>query len=131
MSKSIDPLVVYGGVAYTWRPLAIKNIQSGGRDIDSLTLGDSFSVNAGIGFSLSYGVSLNLGYSLSHSFGSELEINGQTQKSTGQNQSVFTVGTSWRLSSGQYLNTSIGMGLTPQSPDFSINVSLPFEFSGF
>ncbi len=128
LSKSIEPLVAYGNLSYTWRPIPVRDIHSHGRDIDALHPGDSLSLSAGIAFALSYGVSLDLGYMQRHDFGSELEINGERRKSVGQNQGVFSVGTAWRLSPGQYLSVSLGMGLTPQSPDLSVNVRLPFEF---
>jgi hypothetical protein len=124
--KPSDPAVFFGGVAYT---------DSFGRDVGfgygHVTPGGILDLNVGMGLALNDHASFSVGYQ--HSVVDQTE---QTHPATGYAISrigtiqlgTLRFGVSYQLSPGTFLNTTIGIGVTRDSPDLEATVRLPIRF---
>lgn len=135
MSKSIDPLVAFGGInvdhGFEVSHLNYKTGTQGesGIYLTGVTPGDIYSLSMGIGYSLSYKATLTLSYQYAYQSESLYDWVGQNDtKSEGSISSVFSVGTGWNLSPTRSVNVRLGIGLTNNDSDFSLQVRIPFTY---
>ena len=124
--KPSDPAVFFGGLAYT---------DSLGRDVGHgyghVTPGGILDLNVGMGLALNDRASFSAGYQ--HSVVDQTQ---QTHPATGFAISrlgtiqlgTLRFGVSYQLSPGTYLNTTIGIGVTRDSPDLEATVRVPIRF---
>lgn len=141
-SKVIDPVIAYGGISLG-HSLAIENLsqQRGSQVLVKVEPQPSISYSMGIGYALSYGVSLNMGFS--HSFAQKTKLyysddvvtlaKGSLleQELIGGHAAMANASVGFRVSPGSVLSVNLGVGLTRESPDFTVGLSMPFSFSGF
>lgn len=131
--KTTDPAILFANIGYT------HNLQGSFDDISSSTgdqpgdvrLGDSFFYGLGMAFALNERMSLSLALSQRLSQKSETRLDGQNwQEVIGSdgNAATFTVGGTYAISDRLSMSTSLGIGLTPDAPDFSIGVKFPYRF---
>jgi hypothetical protein len=66
---------------------------------------------------------------LNQSFIDEFKVDGQSVDGSDQVQSVLTFGASAILGRNVLLDGAVGVGLTDDSPDYSVSISLPIRFS--
>jgi hypothetical protein len=132
VSKVVDPVVLYSSLTwgYSFEENGLNQIRGNeGRRLQTVKPGDSWSFGMGLGYALSYDVSLNLSTSMSYSKGTELMFNGDLQTMTEPSMAgTFNVGLGWRLDPKFTLNINTGIGLTRESPDFSMGASMPINF---
>ena len=127
-SKVLDPVVVFGSTSATYN-LPERDLQQvrGARVLQELEPGFGLSGSAGFAYDISLSISAQLSYSdqtiLSFSDGTQAVA--QDQMSGFLSMSLGT-----RVSDTTIVNTSLGIGLTEDAPDFSLGVSLPIRFSG-
>lgn len=132
ISKVLDPVVLFGSLSISWafEEDGLNQVR-GGRLLTTVDPGVSISSSAGFAYSLSYDVSLSVSMQLSYTDQTELTFNDGSQ-AVAQDQTSgflsFSIGT--RVSDQTIVNTNIGIGLTEDTPDFSIGVSLPIDISG-
>jgi len=131
-SKVLDPVVVFGSTSATYN-LPERDLQQvrGARVLQELEPGFGLSGSAGFAYSLSYDISLSISAQLSYSDQTILSFSDGTQAVAQDQMSGFlsmSLGT--RVSDTTIVNTSLGIGLTEDAPDFSLGVSLPIKFSG-
>jgi hypothetical protein len=115
--KRQDPLVFVGGGFYEWAY----------DQEDDIDPGDSFGFSIGTFLAASPNTSLSV--VLNQSFGDEVEVAGQRIRGSDSVQSVLTFGASAILTRNVLLNGAVGVGLTDDSPDYSVSLSLPIRFS--
>jgi hypothetical protein len=135
LSKSVDPLVAFGGLNVEQ---GIKtthlNYKSGtqgeaGIYLSGVDPGATYSVSMGIGYSLSYKTSLTLSYQFAYQSKTRYDwVGANDSSSEGTISSVFSVGTGWTLSPKRSVNVRLGIGLTNNDSDFSLQVRVPFEY---
>ncbi len=135
LSKSIDPLVAFGGVNIeqgietTHLNYKVGTQGESGIFLDAVDPGMTYSASMGIGYSLSYKTSLTLSYQYSYQTPTRLSYTGSSdQKTEGTVSSVFSVGTGWTLSPKRSVNVRLGIGLTNNDSDFSLQVRIPFTY---
>lgn len=132
VSKVVDPVVLYSSLTWgtNFEKTGLNQIRGNeGRRLQAVLPGDSLSFGMGLGYALSYDVSLNLSTSMSYSKGTELTFNGDLKTMTEPSMSgTFNVGLGWRLDPKFTLNINTGIGLTRDSPDFSMGASMPINF---
>lgn len=132
VSKVVDPVVLYSSLTWgtNFEKTGLNQIRGNeGRRLQAVLPGDSLSFGMGLGYALSYDVSLNLSTSMSYSKGTQLTFNGDLQVMTEPSMSgTFNVGLGWRLDPKFTLNINTGIGLTRDSPDFSMGASMPINF---
>ena len=117
-----DPLVYFGGADYT---LALPRTFD---DFGRVNPGNTFGWNAGFNFAVSDRVSISTSFINRHT--KKTFTNGMDQIGTATNDARLIFGTAIATPSGRTLLASAGIGLTEQSPDFSITFSLPFTYRG-
>ena len=115
--KRQDPLVFVGGSFYEWAY----------DEEDNIDPGDSYGFSIGTFLAASPNTSLSV--VLNQSFGDEVEVAGQRIRGSDSVQSILSFGASAILGRNWLLNGAVGVGLTDDSPDYSVSLSLPIRFS--
>jgi len=132
LSKVLDPVVVFGSVSATYN-IPAEDLQQvrGARLLKEVEPGFGISGSAGFAYSLSYDISLSISAQLSYSDETILTFsNGDQAMAQDQMSGFLSVSLGTRVSDTTIVNTSLGIGLTEDAPDFSLGVSLPLNFSG-
>jgi len=113
--KRQDPLAFTAAVSYetTFEKNALKP-------------GDEFGLTLGVSLAASPDTSLSM--ALVQSFAQEFEINGNRVDGSDQVNSILALGASSILGRRTLLSVSAGIGLTEESPDYTVFVSLPMRF---
>ena len=114
--KRQDPFAFVGRLSYEH---AFEN--------DNFQPGDRFGVGVAAFLAASPETSLSL--SLNASYRDDLEFNGNTINGSDENQAVISFGVSSILARGTLLNFTAGAGLTDDSPDYSVFLSLPVRLT--
>lgn len=135
INKIIDPIVVYGSVGLTTgNSMGGLNQAQGGRILSSFSPGQTLSTSFGLAYSLNYDVSLTASYQQSISTnarytflekGEQISFNSSTQLSSLLNYTL-----SLRTSPTRVVNVSVGFGLSEDTPDVNLGLSMPLEFLG-
>jgi len=125
--KPSDPAVFFGGAAYT---------RSFGRDVGfgygDVRPGGILDLNVGMGLAINEKASFSIGYQ--HSVVDQTEqsatlVEGYAITRIGTIQlGTLRFGVSYQLSKDTFLNTTIGVGVTRDSPDLEATVRLPIRF---
>jgi Putative MetA-pathway of phenol degradation len=115
--KRQDPLVFVGGAFYEWAY----------DQEDDIDPGNSYGFSIGTFLAASPNTSLSV--VLNQSFGDEVEVAGQRIRGSDTVQSILSFGASAILGRNWLLNGAVGVGLTDDSPDYSVSLSLPIRFS--
>lgn len=135
LSMPIDPVFLYGGVNYSY-PFPITGLhyhqyQTDGESgvyLKRVTPGHSFGYSMGFGYSLSYSFSVSLGYSYSYATKAKYDWVGRDDYSTADGMSSnLTLGTNWNITPKRKLSVRLGIGLSNNSPDFTLSSSVPFK----
>lgn len=132
LSKVLDPVVVFGSISATYN-LPAEDLQQvrGARLLQEVEPGFGLSGSAGFAYSLSYDISLSISAQLSYSDETVLTFsNGDQAMAQDQMTGFLSMSLGTRISDTTIVNTSLGIGLTEDAPDFSLGVSLPINFSG-
>lgn len=131
-SKVIDPVVLFASTGYTYAFKATGLNQSRGQDVlKRVEAGDSLNFSMGLAYSLSYEVSVSASYQQSYNFASEFHFEGgRMGKSPDSTSSIVNTSLGLRTPSNRIVNVSMGFGLTEDSPDVMLGVSMPIDISG-
>ena len=116
LTKRQDPLVFVGGAFYQ---ATFEH-----NDIDP---GDQLGFNIGTFLAASPNTSLRV--VLNQSFIDEFKVDGQSVDGSDQVQSILSFGASAILGRNVLLDGAVGVGLTDDSPDYTVSISLPIRFS--
>ncbi|MBE02570.1 flagellar protein FilC [Marinobacter lutaoensis] len=132
LSKVLDPVVVFGSASATYNfPAEDLEQVRGARLLVKVEPGFGLSGSAGFAYSLSYDISLSVSVQLSYSDETVLTFsNGERAMAQDQMTGFLSMSLGTRVSDTTIVNTSLGIGLTEDAPDFSLGVSLPINFSG-
>ncbi|WP_456383442.1 transporter [Persephonella sp.] len=133
--KSIDPVVVFGGFAYSYNmPEKVGRVytlpDNTSAKLDKFYPGDTVSLNMGFAYALSYNFSMNFQFAQDYTFTSKSKVNGiksDVNNST-LNSAVLKIGTGWAISSRSSFNVSVSMGLTADAPDYVLEFRIPVRF---
>lgn len=134
VSKTIDPIIAYGGLTYTYRfeEDGLRYHARGKADpryIETVEAGDQFGFSMGFGYALSYLMNLNVSYQYSLRMKTRYTWNdGSANESATSASSVLSIGTGWRISTKRSINLNFGFGLTNDDPDVTLSVRVPFTF---
>ncbi len=117
--KVSDPATMFLNAGYFWHiPKSVGSV-----DVDPP---DSIDLGAGLGYALNPWLSLTSSFSMR--FVDETRIAGNAIAGSSAVVSTFTTGIAYGYSNIGSFQVSVGMGLTPDSPDFLVDFSLPFVF---
>ena len=130
--KTADPAILFGNIGY------IRSFKRSFADIDSnpdtvnpgqVELGDSYYFGAGVAFAFNERTSLSI------SFSDKLSARASTRYKGGQwvkvigsdaNAGTLNLGVTYALTSRTTLVSMLGIGLTPDAPDFSLAFKVPY-----
>ncbi len=130
ISKVIDPVALFGNANFTYSLEAAHLAQVRGSQIlTSVKPGPSFGYGVGFAYSLSYDISVNFALQHSIAWASTLRFqDGKKFRTSLQNSAVMNYGMGVRLSPTMTVNVTLGVGLTSDSPDFSLGLNMPLNF---
>ncbi len=94
---------------------------------DNLRPGNRFGL--GLAAVLAASPETSLRFGLQQSFINDVEFNGEVINDSDQTQSVLQVGLSSVLGPGVLFDISAGVGLTDDSPDYTLGISIPIRFN--
>jgi hypothetical protein len=118
MVRALDPAVIYGSIKYLWD---IED-KTNGLTFD---LGDGFEYTAGLAFSLNERLAFTT--SLQHSIIGRSKVNGQSIAGSDLNAARLFLGASYRMTQAITANLNLGIGLTDDAPDYSLELSFPLR----
>lgn len=129
LNQIVDPVALFGAVNLTYS-LPAKRLDQA---LDSSTLtevrpGVAFGFGGGFAYALSYMITTSVSFQESISAGSKLNFaNGTSATTATQTAGILSFGLGYRVSPKTTINTSIGIGLTANSPNISLDVTVPFS----
>ena len=132
--KTTDPAILFASIEYTHQFAGSFDDISSEVDITQpgeVRLGDAISYGIGMALALNDRTSLSFAFSQRIQEEAETKISGgswENVKSSDGNAATFTTGVTYAIGSKSAISTSIGIGLTPDSPDFSLTVRFPYSF---
>jgi hypothetical protein len=131
--KTSDPAILYGNIGYTY------SFDSSFDDIDNnpdtvnpgdVKLGDSFYFGAGVAFAFNERTSFSMSLSNRLSARTRTRYDGQPwTKVIGSdaNSALFNLGVTYALSEKATMVGLLGIGLTPDAPDFTLGFRVPYS----
>jgi hypothetical protein len=138
-SQVMDPVALYGSVNYTLADSANHLHQV--NDVDGSVLtgvrpGRTIGFGAGFTYALSYNVSTSVSFQENVTSSSRIQFvdssgAAQSRLTAMQVAAIMNFGLGLRLSPKTTVNLSAGIGLTTDSPDFSLGLDVPLTFSMF
>ncbi|KRG70247.1 hypothetical protein ABB27_04750 [Stenotrophomonas terrae] len=130
--KSADPAILFGNIGY------VRSFKRSFDDIDAnpdtvnpgeVVLGDSYYFGAGIAFAFNERTSLSISFSDRMSARASTRYkNGKWMKIIGSdgNAGTLNLGVTYALTSKATFVSMLGIGLTPDAPDFSLAFKVPY-----
>ncbi|HJV52910.1 MAG TPA: transporter [Noviherbaspirillum sp.] len=131
LNHVIDPVALFGNISYTYNLPAkhLSQVRSDGSILKKVAPGNSFGFGFGFAYALSYDITTSFSVSESISSATKLTYaDGTSSKTKIQTGGVMNFGLGVRLSPKTTVNVSAGIGLTADSPNFTLGLTLPLEF---
>lgn len=129
-SQVYDPVAVFGSLNFTGN-LPARNLsqQRDGMTLTEVRPGSSIGFGMGFSYALSYKVSTTMSLQETVSARSTLKFaDGTSSKTAIQTSGMLNLGLGLRVSPKTTLNFTAGVGLTSDSPDFSLGMNMPLNF---
>jgi len=131
--KTTDPAILFASVTYQ------HNFEESFGDISSqagaqpgrIDLGDSVSYGLGTAFALNPELSLSISYSQRFAFQTKQKPQGGSWSEvvgSEANSSSMNLGATYALNEHLNFVANIGIGMTPDAPDMSVNLKFPYTF---
>jgi len=131
-AKTNDPLVFYGSLDYTYNqpahhtvPISDPTDPSVTSEVAYIRPGAAFGFDLGSVLSLNPETSMTIGWS--QLFTRESKLNGQPLPASYLVEGSLRIGTSYMFAPGRMLDVTMGVGLTPDTPNLQFSVSVPFR----
>ena len=137
-SQVFDPVALFGSVNFTASP-GVSHLRQEHLDGTVLTAvrpGKSIGWGAGFTYALSYNVSTSVSFQETVTTASTITYldtskTSHSRETTQQTAAILNFGLGVRLNPKTTVNFSAGIGLTTDSPDFSLGLNVPLTFSLF
>ena len=137
LSKVIDPVALFGSANVTLS-LPARNLEqrvpNTTKMLREVYPGQTFSFGAGFSYALSYNITTTMSFQQSITGGTRLVYEDtdtgemSDRKTSSSNSGMLNFGLGVRTSPITTMNFSLGMGLTSDSPDFSLGMNMPLNF---
>ena len=129
LSKVVDPVALFGSMNVSYsRPSDDLNQILGGAMLVRVDPGLSMGFGFGFAYAFSYSITTSFSFQESISRGSRMTFsNGQSATTTTQTSAILNYGIGYRISPKTTVNTSVGFGLTPNAPNFSLGINFPLS----
>ena len=138
-SQVFDPVALFGSLNFT----AAKSVdhlhqynQADGSTLTGVTPGKSIGIGAGFTYALSYNISTSVSFQETVTTSSHIayvDVNNLpgSRATTMQVAAILNFGIGIRLNPKTTVNLTAGVGLTTDSPDFSLGLNVPLTFALF
>jgi hypothetical protein len=133
--KTLDPIVMFANIGYNY------NFQRSFSDVSSsentppvpgdVRLGNAWLIGAGAALALNDRSSVSMSYAQSVQQVARLRGSNQDwvrQVGSDSNSATFNTGLTYQLSKNLSMAGLLSIGLTPDSPNFSVGVKFPYTF---
>jgi hypothetical protein len=137
-SQVLDPVALFASVNLTASPgvTHLHQMHTDGTILTAVHPGKTIGWGAGFTYALSYNVSTSVSFQESVTTASRITyLNtssvSTSKRTTQQTAALLNFGIGIRLSPKTTVNLSAGIGLTTDSPDFSLGLDVPLNFSLF
>lgn len=130
INRIVDPVALFGSMSLT-ASLPAKHLWqvNGTRVLTKVQPGMSVGFGMGFAYALSYGITTTISFQEAISAGSKLTFaDGLTAKTSMQTSGILNMGLGYRVNPKTTVNLSVGIGLTPDSPNLTVGLSLPLAF---
>lgn len=131
-AKTNDPLVFFGSLNYTYNqpahhtvPISNPSDPSVTSEVAYIRPGASFGFQVGSVLSLNPETSMTVGWD--QLFTREAKLDGQPLPASYLVEGSLRIGTSYMFAPGRMLDVTMGVGLTPDTPNLQFSVSFPFR----
>jgi len=130
VNQIVDPVALFGSVNLTYGVRAKGLNQALDTSIlQEVQPGLMFGFGGGFAYALSYMITTSVSFQEAISAGSKLTFaNGTSATTSTQTVGILSFGLGYRISPKTTINTSVGIGLTSNSPNLSLDVTIPFSF---
>lgn len=131
VSYVIDPVVLYGSLGYTYN-MQVDSIHQYqyNEELQKVTPGDTLNFAMGMAYALSYDVSLATSYQMAYQMKSHYHFDDRTVEAPEQTSAIMNFSLGLRTSPDYIVNVNAGFGMTEDSPDVLLGVSLPLDIKG-
>ena len=133
-SKVVDPVALFGSLNFSLA-LPAKHLSQvrSGLTLIEVKPGPSIGFGVGFAYALSYNISTTLSFQEAISARSKLVLVDSTgavttKKTSMQTSGALNVGLGVRVSPQTTLNFTVGVGMTSDTPDFTLGMNLPLHF---
>ncbi|MET3105668.1 hypothetical protein AAKU58_000481 [Oxalobacteraceae bacterium GrIS 1.18] len=128
LNQIVDPVALFGSVNLTYNlPAKGLNQALGTSILKEVKPGLAFGFGGGFAYALSYMITTSVSFQETISAGSKLNFaNGNSATTATQTQGIVSFGLGYRVSPKTTINTSLGLGLTSNSPNFTLDITIPF-----
>lgn len=131
LSYVIDPVVLFGSLGYTYNlPIRDADQVRGGRLLEEVEPGSSLSLSMGFAYALSYDVSLATSFQMAHSLAPKFKFSDVTLEGNEQTSAVMNFSLGLRTAPNTIVNVNAGFGMTEDSPDVLLGISMPLDIKG-
>lgn len=129
-NRIVDPVALFGSISGTVSAPAKDLYQvNGTQTLTRVQPGASVAFGMGFAYALSYDISTTVSFQESIAAGSRLNfLSGLKAKTNTQTSGILNMGLGYRISPKTTVNVSVGIGLTADSPNLSLDVNLPLAF---
>ena len=131
-AKTNDPLVFFGSLNYTYNqpanhtvPISDPTDPTVTSEVAYIRPGSSIGFDLGSVLSLNPETSMTIGWD--QLFTRESKLAGQPLPASYLVEGSLRVGTSYMFAPGRMLDVTMGVGLTPDTPNLQFSVSFPFR----
>lgn len=121
--KVSDPVVFFGSLAYNW------NLERNYHQLGPINPGNSIEYHLGMATALSEKTSLS--FSFQNAFLKPTTVSGIEIPDSKLISASLSLGVNYRVSQRYSLFGSLNVGLTEDTPDFQVQLNLPFNFKLF
>lgn len=131
-SKVLDPVVIFSSLSLTV-PINESGLNQvrGGDVLVGVEPSNSISLSSGFSYALSYDVSLSVSAQVGYSDETTLLYrSGATATAQDQMSGLMNFAMGIRTGESTIVNYSVGFGLTEESPDVMLGVSMPLDITG-
>ncbi len=130
--KTLDPALLFANFGYThYIPRDFDDLNNNPDTVSpgEVKLGDSWNWGLGLAFALNDRASLSMSFSQQISGQAETKADGESWESligSDSNSATFSLGLTYALTQKATLVTTLGVGLTPDAPDFTLGIRVPY-----
>lgn len=134
VSYVLDPVVLFGSLGYSFN-MPVTGISqhtslTGGRELKRVDPGDSINGSMGFAYALSYDVSLATSYQMTYALKDKYKFKDGSLEGREQTSALMNFSLGLRTSPDRIINVNAGFGMTEDSPDVLLGVSMPLDISG-